>query len=51
MRGEQALTDTSIYPSPYQAAPSHPGYLEQIADDGTPTVGMFSNSVFSTQKL
>lgn len=47
--GELAAAVTTTYPR-YQAAISHPGYLEQINADGTRTVGMFSNGVFSTQK-
>lgn len=45
-RGELAWSVTTTYPR-YQAATSHPGYLEQISADGTRTVGMFRNGVFT----
>lgn len=44
-RGELSTSVTAVYPR-YQASSSHPGYLEQIAADGTRTVGMFCNGVF-----
>lgn len=45
-RGELSPSVTTVYPR-YQAATSHPGYLEQIAADGTRTVGMFCYGVFT----
>lgn len=36
----------SSSPIRYQASRQHPGYLEQIASDGTITVGLFKHGVF-----
>ncbi|PKM46874.1 MAG: hypothetical protein CVV05_00215 [Gammaproteobacteria bacterium HGW-Gammaproteobacteria-1] len=44
-RGDLAPAVATGYPR-YQATAAHPGYLEQVAADGTRTVGMFHNGVF-----
>ena len=44
-QGGLAEAVTTTYPR-YQAAPGHPGYLEQITFEGQRTIGTFENGEF-----
>jgi len=48
-RGDLVSAVATGYPR-YQAAAAYPGYLEQVATDGTRTVGMFHNGVFTPRQ-